>query len=58
LPDNTSGTVAASLSPQLAPAAPNPPADPDRAAVAAAWPDLPPHVRAAVLALVDAANRP
>jgi hypothetical protein len=29
-----------------------PPADPDLARVAAAWPDLPGHIRAAVLALV------
>jgi hypothetical protein len=33
---------------------PNSPPDPDRARVVAAWPDLPPHIRAAVLALVTA----
>ncbi len=31
------------------------PEDPDLAAVAAAWPDLPAHIKAAVLALVRAA---
>jgi hypothetical protein len=30
--------------------------DPDLATVAAAWPDLPPHIKAAVLALVKAAR--
>ncbi|MCC6285646.1 MAG: hypothetical protein IT439_10190 [Phycisphaerales bacterium] len=31
---------------------------PDRAAVVAAWPDLPPVIRAGVLALVKAAAQP
>ena len=33
------------------------PIAPDLARVVAAWPDLPPHIRAAVLALVGAAPR-
>jgi hypothetical protein len=44
------------LSPQLAPGAETPPADSDLARVAAAWPHLPPHIKAAVLALVGAAR--
>jgi hypothetical protein len=35
-----------------------PAADPDLTRVAAAWPGLPEHIKAAVLALVDAARRP
>jgi hypothetical protein len=31
------------------------PADPDLARVIASWPELPPHIRAAVLALVGTA---
>jgi hypothetical protein len=45
----------APLAPQLAPEAPNPGADPGLARVVAAWPDLPAHVKAAVLALVGTA---
>ena len=41
---------------QFAPGAGNPPADPDLGRVAAAWPDLPPHIKAAVLALVASAR--
>lgn len=37
---------------------PTPPADPDLAAVVAAWPQLPPAIRAGVLALVKAATPP
>ncbi len=36
--------------------APEAPADPELAAVVAAWPDLPPAIRAGVLALVKAAK--
>jgi hypothetical protein len=43
------------LSPQLAPQAPKPPTDPDLARLMAAWPDLPPAIRRAVLALLDVA---
>jgi hypothetical protein len=32
------------------------PPDPDLARLVAAWPDLPPHIRAAVLALVDSTH--
>jgi hypothetical protein len=32
--------------------------DPDLSRIIAAWPDLPPHIRAAVLALVGAAPHP
>ncbi len=35
---------------------PTPPADPDLARVIAAWADLPPAIRAGVVALVDAAK--
>ena len=52
LPDNTSGTPDPSLAPVLAPD----PEDPDLVRVVTAWPALPPHLRAAVLALVDAAK--
>jgi hypothetical protein len=31
-------------------------ADPDLARVVTAWPDLPPHIRAAVLALIGTAR--
>jgi hypothetical protein len=44
------------LSPQLAPRQENPPADPDLARVVDAWPALPDHIKAAVLALVGAAR--
>jgi hypothetical protein len=33
------------------------PEDPDLARVAAAWPDLPPHIKTSILALVEAARR-
>jgi hypothetical protein len=45
-----------SLAPQLAPDQGNSPADPDLARVNAAWPDLPAHIKAAVLALVGSAR--
>jgi hypothetical protein len=32
-------------------------ADPNLARVLAAWPDLPPHIRAAVLALVESGRQ-
>jgi hypothetical protein len=32
--------------------------DPDLAGIIIAWPDLPPHIKAAVLTLVGAATRP
>jgi hypothetical protein len=37
-----------------APSAPNTPADPDLALIVAQWPNLPEHIRQAVLALVRA----
>jgi hypothetical protein len=65
LPNNASGEAPARLSPQLAPGpeitladGPAAPTDPDLARVVSAWPDLPPHIRAAVLALVDTASEP
>jgi hypothetical protein len=58
LPGNTSGAGTAPLSPQLAPEPANLTADPDLARVSAAWRELPPHIRAAVLALVKSAGRP
>lgn len=48
-----SGNTGAPSSGSPGPAAP---ADPDLAAVVAAWPDLPPALRAGVLALVRAAG--
>jgi hypothetical protein len=63
LPPNTSGDTAARLAPQLAPSAREPPsplaattADPDLARILDAWPTLPPHIRAAVLALIGTAR--
>jgi hypothetical protein len=53
LPDKTSGTGSAPLTATLTGAAQ---ADHDLAAVVTAWPDLPPHIRAAVLALVGTAR--
>ncbi len=41
-----------------APTPPAKPTDPELAAVVAAWPDLPPAIRAGVLALVKAATPP
>jgi hypothetical protein len=65
LPGNASGEAPARLSPQLAPGPDNPPADgpaaptdPELARVAASWYELPPHIKAAVLALVEAARPP
>jgi hypothetical protein len=52
MPGNTSGEGAPRLS---APLAQQAPADPDLARLCAAWPALPAHIRAAVLALVSAA---
>jgi hypothetical protein len=40
------------------PATPPKPTDPELAAVVAAWPDLPPAIRAGVVALVKAATPP
>jgi hypothetical protein len=53
LPANTSGDGDAPHVPQHVPAART---DPDLARVVTAWPDLPPHIRAAVLALIRAAR--
>jgi hypothetical protein len=55
LPANASGDADSSHVPQHVPAAPN---DPDLARVIATWPDLPPHIKAAVLALVGTAPHP
>lgn len=54
---NKSGNNPAGSDPRTAPAThPPTPADPDLAAVIAAWPDLPPAVRAGVVAMVRAAG--
>jgi hypothetical protein len=53
LPANASGDDSPSLS---APLAQQAPADPDLARVLDAWPTLPEHIKAAVLALVAAAH--
>jgi hypothetical protein len=53
LQDNGYGDDEARLSAPLAQQAPT---DPDLARVLDAWPTLPPHIRAAVLALVAAAR--
>jgi hypothetical protein len=48
------------LAPQLAPAAENrlaEPADPDLAGVVQAWPQLPEHIKAAVVALIKSAGQ-
>jgi hypothetical protein len=57
-PDNTSGNNKGPLTPRLAPSPENTlsVADPGLARLVAAWPDLPPHIKAAVLALLDAAR--
>lgn len=34
------------------------PEDPDLARVAAAWPELPPHIKAAILAMIGSASVP
>jgi hypothetical protein len=54
LPDNTSGDGAAPHVPQHVPAAAE--TDSDLARVVTAWPDLPAHLRAAVLALIGTAR--
>jgi hypothetical protein len=51
LPDNDFGTPAATLARCLHGEI-EAPADPDLARVLAAWPNLPLHIRAAVLALI------
>jgi hypothetical protein len=60
LPANTSSTVDDPLSPQLAPEVKTKlstlSADPDLTRLVAAWPDLPAHIKAAVLALLDASR--
>ena len=50
------GAPGGDSAPQTPPANPAPPADPELAAVVAAWPDLPPAIRAGVVALVKAAG--
>jgi hypothetical protein len=45
------------VAPLSAPLAQQAPTDPDLARVLVAWPALPPHIRAAVLALVATAER-
>lgn len=66
---NKNGNTSAAGEPKAAPApaagdapspppTPEPPADPELAAVVAAWPTLAPAMRAAVLALVNAATPP
>jgi hypothetical protein len=52
----TSGDEPASVARQLPEPAENAPADADLARLAAAWPQLPPHIKAAVLALVATAR--
>src|SRR5262249_5040048 len=57
LPAKPSGAVGSELAPQLAHEAENlPPADPELVQVVDAWPELPKHIKAAVLALVHAAR--
>ena len=51
-----SGNIGAGFGPPTHSATPNLPTDPELAAVVAAWPDLPPAIRAGVLALVKAAG--
>src|SRR5262245_268708 len=52
---STSGDTLAVLALPLALEGPNTP-DPDLARILAAWPSLPPHIRAAVLVLVQSAT--
>jgi len=50
-----SGNKGAGFGAPTPPATPTRPTDPELVAVVAAWPDLPPAIRAGVLALVKAA---
>jgi hypothetical protein len=52
--DSTSGEATRSVARQLHGGAENAPADPALARLVEAWPRLPEHIRAAVLALVGA----
>jgi len=55
---DTSDTDAGALAPLLTPAVPTVPlSDPELARVVAAWPELPAHIKAAVLALVQSAGK-
>jgi hypothetical protein len=56
LSHNTYGAPAGSLAPQLAPVVETRPSDPDLARVLEAWPTLPAHIKAAVLALIGSAR--
>jgi hypothetical protein len=57
-PNSTLRPKHGQLSPQLAPGAESsPPLDPNLARVVAAWPGLPAHIRAAVLALLQSAGK-
>jgi len=51
-----SGNNGAGSGPPRPPATPPKPTDPELAAVAAAWPDLPPAIRAGIVAMVKAAG--
>jgi hypothetical protein len=53
-----SGNILAGSDAATPTAKPTPPPDPDLAAIVAAWPELPPAIRAGVLALVKAAIPP
>ena len=51
-----SGNKGAGFGPPTPPATPPKPTDPELAAVVAAWPDLPPAIRAGIAAMVRAAG--
>jgi hypothetical protein len=53
---NPDPSLAPGLAPRTGSHPPEPPADPDLARVVAAWPELPAHIKAAVLALVGTAR--
>jgi hypothetical protein len=53
---NKSGNIGPVSGDPIAPATPPPPTDPELAAVAAAWPTLPPAIRAGIVAMVAAAG--
>jgi hypothetical protein len=51
-----SGNTGGGFGPPTPPATPPKPTDPELAAVVAAWPDLPPAIRAGIVAMVKAAT--
>jgi hypothetical protein len=56
LPGSVSDGARVPLAPVLAPGPENPPSDADLVRLTEAWPNLPAHIRAAVLALVNSAR--